>query len=752
MKTLAVNMLIILFLVCSSFITHASSPTTEEKGYDLYSRGADAWRQGDFDMARLLFREALHTYLSDPDVSPNRLADAYNAIGAMMWLATRLDSAEYYYGRSIDVIQQMEGDTLEKKYLGTVTMANVALVQQARGKPGEAMETLHQIMANYQDVIDHHPDPERKSRALRFQWRAMSNLASFYNDLGNHTKARDMLAYIYASQQESLPPGDTELYKTLIKVGESQMALREYRKARETLLDALRLIEQSADNQLYWKGIALSNLAQTEEALGSDREAMKHFHDGSVLFARALGSSFDRHYLFFLNKMALFFARMNMADEAVDAAIQAYQYARTHAGEYSPLAIKHMVSMAEVHTLLQQYDAALTYANTSYDLIQTALQSSPNLTDSLQLQRQLIPVLVSRTRALYHSEHNKDVDFLRSLYEDLQQGAGILDARKALFPATENTRAIADENQPLYDWLKRIGLELYRKTGDPDYLGQVVDFHESGIYHAIRMRFYQRNNIGFQGVPDSLLHAEEAMRHQLTGPVASDNGDKQAAASPAKLLHQRNQFLDEVKRTFPDYYAMRYAPIQNVITRLQTSLDDHTTVVRYFFAGETLHGLVVDRHTSEVFELPYEAVKGHIARLNNFLPESNELTLLYELYQALWEPLANMIHTHRLFIIPDRELFNLAFEALPVKKIESYRELAVNSLLNRHSISYHYSLAMLSPEAASHRKMFGRLQATAGSLFNRLAGHASRSSTMYMAFVPGFFDNLKQAYTRKSVV
>lgn len=191
---------------------------------------------------------------------------------------------------------------------------------------------------------------------------------------------------------------------------------------------------------------------------------------------------------------------------------------------------------------------------------------------------------------------------------------------------------------------------------------------------------------------------------------------------------------------------MRYAPIQGVIAQLQARLDNKTTVVRYFFAGEALYGLVVNRHTSEVFQLPYEAVKNHIARLNSFLPESTGLTLLFELYQALWEPLAGVVHSGRLVIIPDRELFNLAFEALPLKKINSYSELAGNSLLGRHSISYHYSLAMINPGADTRKGLLAGLPALVGGLLNRLTGNTTHSASMYMAFAPGFFDNLKQAY------
>jgi hypothetical protein len=52
------------------------------------------------------------------------------------------------------------------------------------------------------------------------------------------------------------------------------------------------------------------------------------------------------------------------------------------------------------------------------------------------------------------------------------------------------------------------------------------------------------------------------------------------------------------------------------------------------------------------------------------------------------------IHTKKV-IIPDGTLYNISFEMLTDKLLDSYKGLSLASLLSRYLLSYHYSLFML---------------------------------------------------------
>src|SRR5690606_4723628 len=76
-----------------------------------------------------------------------------------------------------------------------------------------------------------------------------------------------------------------------------------------------------------------------------------------------------------------------------------------------------------------------------------------------------------------------------------------------------------------------------------------------------------------------------------------------------------------------------------------------------------------------------------------------------------------------VIIIPDRDLFNLNFEMLTKKVAKSNQDLATNSLLAKHIISYNYSLFLIDNDSKS-------------------IGYNSN----FVAFVPEFNDKMKSDY------
>src|SRR5690606_25884646 len=139
------------------------------------------------------------------------------------------------------------------------------------------------------------------------------------------------------------------------------------------------------------------------------------------------------------------------------------------------------------------------------------------------------------------------------------------------------------------------------------------------------------------------------------------------------------------------------------------------------FIDKSLYGIVLDSKNRSILPLKYESVKNHIEKLiDPKITLEEESTLLYELYQQLWEPLSSRISNEKVIIIPDGALFNLSFETLTPSKIKNYKELATHSLLASHSISYNFSLLLLNENKKP--KMF---------------------SENFVAFAPGFTNKMK---------
>src|SRR5690554_7126272 len=190
-----------------------------------------------------------------------------------------------------------------------------------------------------------------------------------------------------------------------------------------------------------------------------------------------------------------------------------------------------------------------------------------------------------------------------------------------MFTAPENVSALIENNNSLFDFVKQIGLDLYKNTGDTDYLHDVIGFHESSLYNKIRLRFNLRNTRFFD-VPDSVLQQEAALRSQLIAFSAKgspgDRGGNRPEDGGQETLEDRGQvdlfsekieawgsFMADLQASYPRYYNMRYGILLEPIADITSQLDDDMTVIRYFFVGGALYASVITTTSAELFPLDY---------------------------------------------------------------------------------------------------------------------------------------------------
>src|SRR5690554_226553 len=171
-----------------------------------------------------------------------------------------------------------------------------------------------------------------------------------------------------------------------------------------------------------------------------------------------------------------------------------------------------------------------------------------------------------------------------------------------MFTAPENVSALIENNNSLFDFVKQIGLDLYKNTGDTDYLHDVIGFHESSVYNKIRLRFNLRNT-RFYDVPDSVLQKETALRNQLNSVFA--NGDAAEAGLFSERLAAWDSFLADCRQAYPRYYNMRYGILSESIADARPQDADDLTVIRYFFIDRALYAAVITHESVALFPLDY---------------------------------------------------------------------------------------------------------------------------------------------------
>ncbi|WP_372938616.1 CHAT domain-containing protein, partial [Seonamhaeicola sp.] len=283
----------------------------------------------------------------------------------------------------------------------------------------------------------------------------------------------------------------------------------------------------------------------------------------------------------------------------------------------------------------------------------------------------------------------KDSLFLKSLLPIVDTAIEALKERKTTITSFNDVSNLIEDNKKVFSFAKKINLELYNLTHNISYLENTINLHESALYNRIRARLNANPNISFSGIPKHIATREKTLLQALKNK--DTNVD-----SITTNTYKWHTFLDTLKTQYPKYYKMRYAIIEKPINKLYHKIPENTTVIRYLFIDENLYAFVLSSKEKSLIKLNSDNLEDSILKLSkNQFNIENTSTKLFKLYQELWQPIKNKITTDKVIIIPDGYLFNLSFESLTPTKISTFKDLATNSLLAKHNISYNYSLLLI---------------------------------------------------------
>jgi CHAT domain-containing protein len=328
-------------------------------------------------------------------------------------------------------------------------------------------------------------------------------------------------------------------------------------------------------------------------------------------------------------------------------------------------------------------------------------------------------------KAGYEITSQRSVAYLNQLFDRLKDALQTLEKRKVLIDDPQSVNILVADNSDLIEFAKKIELESYEKTNDEAYLDNFINLHESGLYNRIRDNLSREKAIQFANLPKNVSEEEQKLKSAIPAALSADKPNNLLMNDYLAAVKKWEDFLNRIRTQYPSYFAMRYGSIFKPLPELQSSIPPATTLVRYFFVDSSLFALVMDSTRKKLVRLQADNLESDVTSLVQYkLPENEQVGLLNSLYGKLWKPFEQDIHSPKLMIVPDGILFNLSFEMLPMQPATSFSSLNTSSLLSKYSIAYHYSLFMLKRKNSN-----------------------SQQQQDYVAFVPGFSDDLKKEYS-----
>ena len=235
---------------------------------------------------------------------------------------------------------------------------------------------------------------------------------------------------------------------------------------------------------------------------------------------------------------------------------------------------------------------------------------------------------------------------------------------------------------------------IFTATGDPAALDRLFELSELSKATAIRDQLRTGVN-RFAGMPDSLLSRGSAYQETIEELYygLQDAAAGQADSLRAELLTARrghDEFLRMLTRDHPNYANLVAG--RDIVARPQVQRElgkQGQTAVIYLKGAEAYYALILSSGGFRLarcagVERVDDAVRAWRKGLGSVLT-AEHLSAGHDLYQALWAPAAPHIHTKRIKVIPAGAVSSVSFDALSKAPDEPAY------LLRDHVISYVYS-------------------------------------------------------------
>jgi CHAT domain-containing protein len=666
--------------------------------------------------------KAIALYRKEPKLDPESMYLSYNALGNINWFGSRFDSAEYYFSEALKQFPEMEATPRNQHYRPAMVLNNLAGVQAVLGKTSAGIQSMETTIRHLSDFIEAMSDPLEIAKGQEFLYQAIDNLAGMHKGLGNYSKARELLEYSYEQKKSTFGPESAEVFKSQILLGQIYFALREYEQAELLLRQGLGLMDQFEGDYIDWKADAFGTLARLEESRGNTDSAKNWYLKADAEYQKILGGDYDFIYLDFLTSASTFFAAAGLKKEALNAAEKGLKYVRANQGAGTLLDFNHQINLAEVHFLLKSYSESLRMSRTALETFkEDFLRGERSWLDSIQIETQKPKAILIQVKSSYFLATQRDQAFLEKSIAMLDEAIDAVERRKTVLQSDQDMGLLIADNQELYDFAKKLDLELFEITGEKRYMESLLSRHESSVFNRLRSRLQRFDNLRFANVPSDIQETELQLKTDLAQSLQMDG---EGFESYLIANSAWEGFLETLKTKFPDYYQFRYGNLEASLDDIQKTIPAGTSLIRYLFVGNDLTAIVMDADSRDLVKLDYGKVANHIATLTeNWNQPQVCLAILNQLYTHLWQPILPKVRHEKVIIIPDGDLYNLSFELLTPTRLNDYNEFANGCLLSKHSISYHFHSHLLK------------------------SGRSPQSyQSNYVAFAPGFSDQMKIDY------
>ena len=624
----------------------------------------------------------------------NYTARVLNLMGAVMFFSSKQDSAVYYFENALKNIDNLPKNIENQLYLPAAIKGNLFLIKLNQGKYSEGRKLVEESLKLNQKFLNqtnNHPLLKRVKRNIALGY---TNLSSLYFDLGDFNRSDQITQLSLGFAKENFLPKTEEYFLTTLAVAEVKHAKLELEKALAYLKEAEACLDNMPEENNQLRAYLYNDYGSTYYKMKDFEKSLFYFEKSDAFHEKSNPGEYDSNRLYQTMNFGILLGRKGQKEKAVNYVKNAYKYVVKEKRENNYLENVLTLTLATINFDCKDYEQTLKWCSKSFDIYNK--NSKNKGYDKLHFEEKKAELILLNAKSKYYLNQNTNVTFLKNLLSEIEEAIQILENRKSIISSLESVNTLLEENKSVFDFAKKLNLELYDLTKDSAYLNKAVSLNESALYNRIRSRLNINDGISFANVPKDVIEKENEIKNKLNIKIEEQDSQETAIENIVKGNIEWRKFLERIKKSHPKYYKMRYGIIGESLAYLQDDINEDTSVLRYFFIDEELYVYLLKKDTQKLFKLNYNSIKDQIKTLDESQSQlAKTSNILYDLYQSLWKPFEKEITTKNIIIVPDGNLYNISFEMLTPSKIESFKNLATNSLLAKHNISYNYSLYLL---------------------------------------------------------
>ena len=679
---------------------------------------------GDHLRSAQFARSALDLYATADSIPAKQWAESYTAVGAAYWHLGRINDAEDYYERALDVLS--DGNDPEILTRKASAFGNLGIMWQGTGDLVRARSAYQESLHFSDLVIKRTSDPFMRDEATMGKARTYLNIATIYFELGDNARARELLEMSWHDRASVLEADDPQLIGVKERMADLEMAGGSLDKARslaQEYLDACtaRLGTHSAE---YVR--TCYKLAKIAAEQGDLVRADSLFTRSMEVGRSLADPSTDPDLASTLRDRSTMYLQAGRYADAMADLVRAREImVRIHGPVHYKVA-QIDVFMAEVAFQDGNMDAAIAHSSSALEKVKGRMDRLHATTGPVyDPSPELLP------DAIYwhvRAQHEKD----RSTAppgrwnEEIDLAVDALARNRHTITDDASRLYIVGSQKRLFDLAIDLAFEDHARTGLGSDLDRFLRLTEADRSILLKGRLNMFASLKFADVPDSIRAREQ----EIIGSLDVDMDDPGTAQDLDRTERAYKNLLSTLERDYPKYYRLRYGEPQIGLAEVRKSLlgPDRDLLV-YAATPDHLYILLVTEKDAELHQVDgkdlADAVrrsrKAVIARDARAAGSANSA-----LYQMVFQPVADRSRAKGLLVVPDADLHLIDLEMLPTGRMRTNGGRP-ELLLDRYAITY-------------------LLSATTAIQFAGLKGDRAEGA---LAVAPGFSDRMKQDYVSR---